>query len=319
MQHATRAKATELQSLTNRRHGCFQEILSHKELYLLSLPGIIFLILFKYWPMYGIVVSFKDYSVFAGFWESEWVGLANFRRLFLYSSFPEVFRNTLVIALQKLFFFFPFPIILALALNECESNSFKKSVQTITYIPHFISWVVIGGLFREILSTQGGVVNEFLRAIGREPVMFLASPAHFRPILVISEIWRDAGYGAIIYLGAIATIDPQIYEAAVIDGASRLQKIRYITLPGILSTVIVLLILRVGRLLEVGHEQILMLYNPAVYEVGDVISTFIYRVGIGNFEYSLTTAAGILRSVIGLVLIIGTNSLARRFRQSSVW
>ncbi len=308
----------DISTVTGRR-TFYSNLIRYKELYILSIPGILFLLLFKYWPMYGIFISFKDYNIFKGFLASPWVGFENFKRLFLYSDFPIVFRNTIIIAFQKLIFFFPFPIILSLALNEMNNVKFKKSIQTITYIPHFISWVIIGGLFREILSIQGGIVNEFIGLFGVKPIMFLADTRFFRSVLVVSEIWRDAGYGAIIYLGAIATIDTQVYEAAIIDGTSRIQRMRYITLPGIASTIIVLLILRVGRILEVGHEQILMLYNPVVYEVGDVISTFIYRNGIGNFEYSLTAAAGILRSVIGLILIITTNSLARKMNQSSVW
>ncbi len=309
-------KHTDIASHGSRR---WREILRYKELYLLSIPGLVFLITFRYIPMYGALIAFKDYNLYAGFFDSPWVGFRFFRELFVYSDFPRVFRNTILISFYKLFFRVPAPIILALLLNEVRNSLFKRSVQTITYIPHFISWVIISGFFMDILSPNAGIVNEVLGVFGIEPIFFMGDKNWFRSVLVITDIWKDAGFGAIIYLAAISGIDPQLYEAAIIDGASRWKQTVYITLPGIASTIIVILILRMGHILEVGHEQVLMMYNPAVYEVGDVITTYIYRVGLGRMEFSLTAAAGLFRSLIACVLIIITNNLAKRMQQASVW
>ena len=309
-------KHTDIAGHGSRR---WREILRYKELYLLSIPGLVFLITFRYIPMYGALIAFKDYNLYAGFFDSPWVGFRFFRELFVYSDFPRVFRNTILISFYKLFFRVPAPIILALLLNEVRNSLFKRSVQTITYIPHFISWVIISGFFMDILSPNAGIVNEVLGVFGIEPIFFMGDKNWFRSVLVITDIWKDAGFGAIIYLAAISGIDPQLYEAAIIDGASRWKQTVYITLPGIASTIIVILILRMGHILEVGHEQVLMMYNPAVYEVGDVITTYIYRVGLGRMEFSLTAAAGLFRSLIACVLIIITNNLAKRMQQASVW
>ncbi len=269
--------------------------------------------------MYGALIAFKDYNLYAGFFESEWVGLKYFRELFVTSDFPRVFRNTILISVYKLLFRVPAPIVLALLLNEVRNALLKRGVQTVTYIPYFISWVILAGFFMDILSPNAGIINRILGAVGIEPIFFLGDKRWFRSILVVTDIWKGAGFGAIIYLAAIAGIDPQLYEAAIIDGANRWKQTWYITLPGIASTIIVILILRMGHILEVGHEQVLMMYNPAVYEVGDVITTYIYRIGLGRLEFSLTTAAGLFRSIIACVLIIITNTIAKRLRQISVW
>jgi putative aldouronate transport system permease protein len=269
--------------------------------------------------MYGALIAFKEYNIYEGFFNSPWVGLKYFSRLFETSDFPRVFRNTVLISVYKLLFRVPAPIILALLLNEVRNSLFKRSVQTVTYVPHFISWVIISGFFMDILSPYSGIVNQVLGVVGIEPIFFMGDTDWFRSVLVVTDIWKDAGFGAIIYLAAIAGIDPQLYEAAVIDGASRWRQTWHITLPGMVSTIMVILILRMGQILEVGHEQVLMMYSPAVYEVGDVITTYIYRIGLGRLEFSLTAAAGLFKSVIACILIIATNALAKRLKQTTVW
>ncbi|MFH5186212.1 ABC transporter permease [Paenibacillus sp. TAB 01] len=291
----------------------------HKYLYALLLPGLLWYFIFRYLPMYGVLIAFKDYNFSKGIWGSPWVGLKHFEFLFSNQDFYSIVRNTLVINLYELLFAFPVPVILALLLNEMKSVLFKRTIQTVVYFPHFLSWVVFGGIIIQLLSPNEGLVNNVLRSFGMEPVFFLSKSEYFRPVVVLSSILKESGWGAIIYLAALSSLDTEQYEAATIDGASRWQKLVYITLPGIRNTILIMLILKIGYLLDVGFEQIYILYNPSVYDVGDVLSTYIYRVGLQSAQFSITAAIGLFQSVIGFILIWSTNRLAKKYSEVSLW
>lgn len=297
----------------------FQALKKYWDLYLIMLPGLAYFIIFKYVPMGGIIVAFQDFSAFAGIRGSEWVGLAHFKNMFTDSEFYTVFKNTLLISLYKLIWGFPGPIILALMLNEVRHMLYKRGVQTLVYLPHFLSWVIIGGILVNVLSPATGIVNQFLGMLGFEPVFFLGSQEWFRTVLVVSDIWKEAGWGAIIYLAALASIDPQIYEAAVVDGASKWKQLIHVTLPSLTGTIVILFVLRLGSVLDVGFEQIFVLYNPLVYNVADVIETYVYRTGITQGQFSFTTAVGLFKSVISLILVVLANKAARKLGQDSLW
>ncbi|MDF2668175.1 MAG: binding-protein-dependent transport system inner rane component [Paenibacillus sp.] len=302
-----------------RNRNRYGHLKDYWDLYLIMVPGIVYFLVFKYAPMWGIVIAFQDYSPFQGVRGSEWVGWMHFREMFTDREFYQVFRNTLLISLYKLIWGFPGPIILALMLNEVRHLMFKRTVQTLAYLPHFLSWVIIGGILVNLLSPVTGVVNAMLGWFSIEPIFFLADADWFRTVIVASDIWKEVGWGAIIYLAAIVSIDPQLYEAAVIDGAGKWQQIRHITLPSLLGTIIILFILRLGHVLDVGFEQIFVLYNSMVYEVGDVIETYVYRVGISQSEFSFSTAVGLFKSVIGLALVIFFNRMAKRAGHEGVY
>ncbi len=291
----------------------------HSALYIFMIPGLFYLLLFKYVPMYGIVLAFKEWNVVKGVWGSRWVGFQNFAYLFGSKSFMQVFRNSIVISLLRLFWGFPMPIILALALNEVRSGYIKRPIQTLLYLPHFISWVVITGMVFNFTNTSTGIINIVIKSLGREPIPFLQSVEHFRSVIVIMEIWKTSGWGTIVFLSAMAAIDPNLYEAAIIDGANRFQRIYHVTLPSIVSTIVVLLILRTGRILNNGFEQIFLLYNPLVYEVADVFETFTYRVGLREGRFSFATAVGMFQSVVGLILIFSTNAISRKVGERGLW
>lgn len=288
-------------------------------LYLLLIPGLLHLIVFKYLPMYGIVIAFQDFNMFDGILGSQWVGLANFQKLIQSSEFFNVFRNTLLISVYKIVLLFPLPIIVALLINEIRHTAYKKTVQTIVYLPHFLSWVIIAGLFINILSPSSGLVNHLITALGGEPISFMMSREWFRSVLVFTAGWKETGWGAVIYIAAIAGINQDLYEAAALDGAGRFKQMWHVTLPSIIPTVVLMLILRLGSVLEAGTEQILMMYNPTVYDVGDVIGTYVYRMGLGKMEYSMTTAVGLFNSVVGFILVISGNAVSRRLTGSSIW
>lgn len=288
----------------------------YKYYYLLALPGILIYIIFRYAPMAGIVIAFKDFKLSRGVFDSPWVGLKWFNLLFTNDDFALALRNTVVISFMKLLFNFPAPIILALLLNEIKNRAFKKTVQTVIYLPHFVSWVVLGGIAFILLSPNSGIIS--LLGLSKSPLM---SPAQFRYFLVFSEMWKEAGWGTVIYLAAITGISPELYEAAIIDGASRLQQTRYITLPSISGTIVILLILRIGKILNAGFDQIYIMYNPLVYNVADILDTYVFRVGLSMGRFSLATAAGLFKSVVGLVMVLITNWLARRVSdgEKGIW
>lgn len=302
-----------------RQSNCLKCLRRYPDLYLLMIPGLAFLIVFKYIPMYGLTIAFQDFNIFAGITGSEWVGWANFEKLFNSSEFYQVFTNTLLISLYKLIFQFPVPILFAVLLNEMRRMFVKRTIQTVIYLPHFLSWVVVSGLFVSILSTPSGLLNQVITALGGEPIAFMMEKQYFRSVVVISTIWKDAGYGAIVYIAAISGIDQEIYEAARVDGAGRIRQIFHITIPGLSSTIVLMFILRLGQMLNAGTEQILMMYNPVVYEVGDIIGTYVYRMGIGKMDYSFSTAVGLFESVIGFILLMGGNLLCRKLVHRSIW
>jgi putative aldouronate transport system permease protein len=302
-----------------RKPSIWLTVLKHKYLYLMLLPGLIWYFIYKYLPMYGLIIAFKDFNFRKGIWDSPWVGLKHFEFLFSYPDFYRIVANTVMINVYELVFSFPAPIILALLLNELKNMVFKRTIQTIVYFPHFLSWVVFGGIIIQLLSPNEGVVNHVRELLGLEPIHFMVKSEFFRPVVVLSLILKESGWGAIIYLAALSAIDPEQYEAATIDGASRWQKLWQITLPGISNTIILLLILKIGSMLDFGFEQIYVLYNPSVYDVGDILSTYIYRIGLQDGRFSLTTAIGLFQSVIGFVLIYSANKLAKRYSENSLW
>nr|WP_235941500.1 ABC transporter permease subunit [Paenibacillus puerhi] len=291
-----------------------------RHLYLMLLPVIVFYLLFKYAPMVGEIIAFKDYRFADGIFGSKWVGFKHFESLFQSVDFWRVLRNTLLLNVYSLVFGFPVPILLALLLNEVRKEWYKRTVQNLLYLPHFISWAVLGGIFIAMLSPSTGVVNMLLtKVFGLEPIYFMASSAWWPFAYTLSGIWREAGWGTILYLAAMASVDPQLYEAAKMDGASKLRQIWHITLPGIRSTIAILLVLRMGHMMDVGLEQTLVLQNLSVLDVADVISTYVYRVGLQNMNYSYTTALGLFQSAVGLILVIGVNRLTRVFGERGLW
>lgn len=289
------------------------------QLYSMLLPGVLFFLIFKYIPLGGIVIAFQDYNVFMGIFDSPWVGLKHFYNLFEYPEFYEILTNTVLISLYQLLFGFPAPIILALLLNEVRKRYFKQTVQTVLYLPHFLSWVIVGGLFISLLSPTSGLINEIIKLFGGEPIFFMQEPQYFRSIIVGSSIWKEVGWGTIIYLAAMAGINPELYEAAEVDGAGKFRQALNITIPSILPTIMILLLLRIGNILDLGFEQIYMLLNPLVWDTGEVFDTYIYRVGLLGGQYSYTTAIGIFKSVVGLLLLVGANRLSRRMTGNSIY
>ena len=281
-------------------------------LYAMLVIPVFFVILFNYVPLYGVVIAFKNYSPARGFWGSEWVGLKWFETAVNMPDFKFILRNTFVIAVGKIVFGQFFSIIFALLLNEIKNKVYKKTVQTITYFPHFLSWVIIGGIFTDMLLTRG-IINQFIGLFGIKPIFFLGSNQWFQPTVIILETWKEFGWGAIIYLAAMTNINPEIYEAAIMDGASLFRRIWNVTLPGISSIIVMLAVLSIGNILNAGFEQILVLYNPAVYQTGDILDTFIYRQGLLQAQYSLSTAIGLFKSIIALTLTLLANFLATKY------
>lgn len=293
--------------------------LKYKYLVIMVIPAIIYFIIFRYVPLYGVIIAFKDYSFTKGILGSEWVGLENFKAIFDMPSFWQVFRNTIVISLYKLLVNFPAPILFAIFLNEIGNTYFKKTVQTISYLPHFVSWVVIGGLLTQFLSPSVGPINIILKELGFDPIYFLVDPKWFRTVLVLSLLWKTVGWGSIVYLASITGIDQQLYEAAELDGAGRFRKMFSITLPSLIPVITIMFILQVGKIVEDDFDQIFNLYNPNVYSVGDVIGTYTYRLGLVDMQYSTSTAVGLLKNVISLVLVIGTNAVTKRINDYGIW
>ncbi|MDO5326373.1 MAG: ABC transporter permease subunit [Clostridia bacterium] len=293
----------------------------HLALTLMFLPVIVYFIVFKYIPMGGIVIAFKNYKIKQGIFGSAWCGLDNFTKAFATPTFARSVKNTLVISGLKLLFGFPAPILLALMLNEVTHIRFKKTVQTITYLPHFLSWVVLAGMFQQLLSPNNGAVNAVLKQVFgmKDSIYFLGSNQYFRGTLIVTDIWKNVGWSSILYLATISGIDPALYEAATVDGASRWQCTRYITLPSLVSTIVVMLILNIGSIMDAGFDQVFNLYNSAVYQTGDIIDTYVYRYGIGDMKYSLATAVGLFKNVIAFVLVVGTNLIARRISGEGIW
>ncbi|OCT17242.1 protein lplB [Paenibacillus pectinilyticus] len=291
----------------------------YKLLYVLLLPAIAWVLIFDYLPLYGISIAFMDYNAIKGFSGSEWVGFKYFRMLFESDMFLHAFKNTLLISLYKMISGFLCPILLALALNEIRVAWFKKTLQTAVYLPRFVSWVVYGGIITLLLSPETGVINKIIEFFGGNPTYLLVEPAYFQTILVVTDAMKEMGWAAIIYIAAIAGINPEVYEAAIVDGATRFGRVIHITLPGIMSTIIVIFILRVGYIMSAGLDQVINLYNPMVFEVGDILDTYIYRVGIEQFNLSLAAAADVIKGVIGLVMMLVANQFAKRINDSGIF
>jgi putative aldouronate transport system permease protein len=289
------------------------------QLYLMLMLPVLYYFLFKYMPMYGTLIAFKKYSAKRGIWGSDWVGLMNFQKFLSDPYFYKLIRNTLLINLYSLLFAFPASILFALLLNEMRHKSYRKLTQTIAYLPHFISTVVVCGLIVSFLRTNGGLVNDIVVMLGGQRIAYLNRPEYFRSIYVISEIWQHLGWDAIIYIAALTSIDPQLYEAARVEGANRFQQAYHITLPGILPTITIMLVLRVGNLMNLGYEKILLLYTGATYETADVISTYVYRRGLLTADFSYGTAIGLFQTFIALILILSTNYLGKKLSNTSLW
>jgi len=306
-------------AVSSREAGLLRQYWKNRYLFYLFIPAILYYGLFKYGPMYGIQIAFRDYKFRLGISGSEWVGLAIFKDLLQMPSFGEVFMNTIIISGLKLIFGFPAPIILALLLNEINHQSFKKTVQTISYLPHFLSWVILAGLFTQFLSPSIGPINIFLKCLGFKPIYFLGDEKWFRTTLVVTHIWKSVGWGSIVYLAALSGISPEMYEAAIVDGATRLKQTWHITLPGIFPVITIMFILAVGGIIEDDFDQIFNMYNSAVYSVGDVISTYTYRRGLVDLKYSFSTAVSLFKNVIALALILITNFLTRRINDYGIW
>ncbi len=279
--------------------------------YAMILPGLVFLVLIKYVPMAGSVIAFQNFSLRKGIAGSPWAGLEHFRKLLDYDDFHRVFRNTLVLGALKTILIFPVPILLALMLNEVRNALAKKSIQTVITIPHFISWVIVGGLTFDVLGA-GGLLNQIRGAVGLETILPMQKSAWFRPVYVFTSIWKESGWGTVVYLAAISGIDPGLYESASIDGASRLQKMFRITFPMILPTAVTLFLINIGSFLDLGFDQVFNLYTPMTYDVADIFDTYVYRSGIQQGKYSFSTAVGLFQSVIGLILVVIFNRLSRK-------
>lgn len=289
------------------------------QLYLLLLPVVVYYAVFHFGAYPGLIMAFQHYRIADGILGSQWAGLENFRTIFHSSEFYKILRNTLFLNLLNLVMYFPAPILLALLLNEVRVGWFKRLSQSLMYLPHFFSWVVLGGMIIDILSPGRGVVNNILDKLIGEKIFFMASKFWWPLVFVLSSMWKEVGWGSIIYLAAISGIGPELYEAATVDGAGRFRQMWHITLPGIRNTIVIMLILRMGGVLDVGMEQILMLENAAVKDISDVISTYTYRVGIQNMQYSTTTAIGIFQSLINMTLLICANWLSKKFTESSIF
>ncbi len=287
-------------------------------LYLLALPGMVYFVLFQYLPILGNAIAFKDYSPFLGFWESPWVGFGHFRRLLQDPEVAGAIGNTLSLSLLQIVFAFPAPIVVALLLNELAGERFKRVIQSVVYLPHFISWVIIVGIFYQLLGADG-LANQSLRQVGQQPIGFLTSPEWFRPLIILEIIWRETGWGTIIFLAALTGIDQQLYEAARIDGAGRWRQMWHVTLPGIRPVVVLMFILQLGKVMDSGFEQIFLQRNASNVEVAEVLDTFVYFRGLLGGDFGFAAAAGLFKGLVGLVLILAANRLARRAGEEGVF
>lgn len=296
-----------------------KKIWRSRYLYLLLLPTFVWYIVFMYAPLYGAQIAFRDFMPALGITGGKWVGFKYFIQFFKSEYFVRLMKNTLGISVYSIVVGFPIPVILALLMNEVRSKYFKKGVQTIVYMPHFISAVVVVSLINAMLSPSNGLFNQIIQMFGGDPVHFMAEPKYFKTVYVLSDIWQTAGYGSIVYLAALTSIDPSLYEAATVDGASKWKKLLHITLPCILPTIMTMLILRMGSIFTVGYEKIMLMYNPATYETADVISTYVYRRAFEGGEYSFSAAVGLFNSVINFIVIIVFNKISKRVSEVSLW
>jgi len=298
---------------SKRSRSVIRQIYQHKTIYVMALPAILWYVIFKYIPLMGSVIAFQDYSIFKGISGSAFVGFKNFRKLFAYPDFYNILRNSVTIGLYDILLSFPMPLILALSLNEVRSLKYKKGIQTIVYLPHFLSWVVVGSIFVNVLlSPDFGLINRLLEILGFEKVFFMASSKYIRGIVISSGVWRDMGYSAIVYIAAITSIDPSLYEAARIDGANKFNQIRYITLPSLTPVIVTMLLLKVGHFMDFGFERIWVFLSGVNQEKIEIFDTFIYRVGLQGAQFSFSTTIGLFKAVVGLTLLLGSNYISKR-------
>ncbi len=302
-----------------KRQKLFAGMKTNKILYLMILPGVLYFLIFKYLPMAGLIIAFQDYQPYLGIFGSPWVGFKHFIRLFTEPTFFMLLRNTLILFALNLVIFFPLPIIVALMLNEVRNKYFKAGIQTIIYIPHFMSWVIIVSISFIFLNVDGGIINEFLALIGLEKISFLTSPDWTRTVYISQIIWKELGWSTIIYLAAITAVDTQLYEAAEMDGAGRLRKTWHVTLPAIRPVIITLLILKIGSTLDLGFEHMYLLLNSLNRNVAEIFDTYIYTAGLKNGQLSFSTAVGLFKGIVGLVLVILSNKLAKKFGEDGVY
>ena len=312
-------RATAYEKTAVKKTVIVRDFKKNKGLYLMILPVLLYYAIFCYKPMVGAIMSFQDFSPRLGFWESDWVGLKNFEIFFTSSDFPRLLKNTLVISISTLIFSFPFPVILTLFINEIRFTKFKKAIQTVSYLPHFVSLVVTCGMIKTFVASDGFIGIFVSLFTGGEPKNLLLSPNAFVPIYVISKIWGTIGWDSIMYLSALTAIDQEQYESADIDGAGRFKKMWYITLPSLKGTMVVLFILGVGGIMNLGYEKIMLLYSPAIYEVSDVISTYVYRMAFNSQNWSYSAAIGLFNSVCNMMLVVGANTIIRRLNGSALW
>lgn len=302
-----------------KRNETLYYISQHYWLYIMLIPLIAYYLIFHYAPMYGATIAFKNFKPRVGIIGSPWVGFEHFRELFKGDKFGQVVKNTIFISLTRLLFGFPFPIIISILMNELRFKRLKKGIQSMVILPEFLSWVVLGGIMTNLLSTDGGAINSVIRMLGGTPIPFLTSEKTFIPTMVVSMIWKTFGWNTVIYMASLASIDMQLYEAARIDGANRFQQTLYITLPSIKGIIITMLILRVGNLMQAGFEQIFVLYNPGVLHIADIIDTYVYRLGLTEGKYELASAVGLFKSVINMILLIIANNVARLTGEEGVY
>ena len=303
----------------NKRNTVVKRIFAHWQLYVMALPAIIATFIFAYKPMYGIIIAFKKFSLKLGYLDSPWVGFDNFERLFSSYWFPVILKNTLTLSVLSLVVSFPIPIIMALLVNEIRNEKVKRTFQTVSYAPHFISMVVMCGMVVLFTNPSHGIINVFIKALGGDPIAFMQEPELFKWVYVLSGVWQSAGWGAIIYFAALSGVDQSLLDAASVDGASRLQKIIYINVPALVPTIVVMFVLQCGRLLSVGYEKVLLLQNSMNLMSSEVISTYVYKMGLVNYDYSFSTAAGLFNSVCNTIILVAANKLSRKITNSGLW
>lgn len=320
--HPAKAAAPVASSIEAKKPALLKKAMrsfvKQRYLYLLMLPGILYFLVYKYVPMLGLVIAFKDYNPFQGIWGSPWAGLKHFQTIFSNKDVLQIIWNTLSISFLQILFAFPVPILLALMLNESRSQTFKRLIQSVVYLPHFLSWVVVAGITVIFLRSEG-LINKMLESIGLPDVPFLTDPHFFQPLIILQVIWKEAGWGTIIFLAALAGVNPQLYEAATMDGAGRFRQMWHITLPALKSTIILLFILRLGNVLDTGFEQIFLMLNPFNMPVGNVLDTFVYFKGIQQADYGFATAVGLFKGVVGLILVVIANRLAKKFGEEGLY
>ena len=312
-------QANRQPSVKVKKKSIIRDIKKDRWIYILMIPGLLYFLLFKYLPMGGTVIAFQDFMPFLGFFESEWVGFKHFERLFNDPDFFMLLRNTLILSIYNLLLGFPAPIILALMLNELRIQWFKRSIQTMIYVPHFMSWVVVVSIFFVIFESGDGLFQSMVTSLGFDSFSIMMNESLFRPMCILQVLWRDTGWGTIIYLAALTGISPELYEAARMDGASRLRQIWHITLPGIRNVIVILLLLRMSEILDLSFEHVFLLLNAMTREVGDVFDTYVYRVGLINGQLSYSTAVGLFKGIVGLILVTVANWLAKKFGEEGIF